>query len=104
MIGSGNEAFTILSTTNYLKHSLPYFKSRVFFRLLQKNFNMEYQTCRKTLGSFGLPGHAHTIKNRDLSGGQKARVALADLTCREPDVLILVSSESDCKRLKAKGF
>ena len=75
-----------------------------FFRSLQKNFNMEYQTCRKTLGSFGLPGHAHTIKNRDLSGGQKARVALADLTCREPDVLILVSSESDCKRLKAKGF
>ena len=75
-----------------------------FFRSLQKNFNMEYQTCRKTLGSFGLPGHAHTIKNRDLSGGQKARVALADLTCREPDVLILVSSESDRKRWKAKGF
>ncbi|XP_045195664.2 ATP-binding cassette sub-family F member 1-like [Mercenaria mercenaria] len=56
---------------------------------LQRNFNMEYQQCRKTLGSFGLPGHAHTIKNRDLSGGQKARVALADLTCRQPDVLIL---------------
>ncbi|KAL4218591.1 ATP-binding cassette sub- F member 1 [Mactra antiquata] len=56
---------------------------------LQRNFNMEYQLCRKTLGSFGLPGHAHTIKNRDLSGGQKARVALADLTCRQPDVLIL---------------
>lgn len=56
---------------------------------LQRNFNMDYQLCRKTLGSFGLPGHAHTIKNRDLSGGQKARVALADLTCRQPDVLIL---------------
>ncbi|XP_052221586.1 ATP-binding cassette sub-family F member 1-like isoform X2 [Dreissena polymorpha] len=56
---------------------------------LQRNFNMDYQLCRKTLGSFGLPGHSHTIKNRDLSGGQKARVALADLTCRQPDVLIL---------------
>ncbi|XP_060603390.1 ATP-binding cassette sub-family F member 1-like [Ruditapes philippinarum] len=56
---------------------------------LQRNFNMDYQLCRKTLGSFGLPGHAHTIKNRDLSGGQKARVALADLTCRQPDVLVL---------------
>ena len=42
------------------------------------------------LGSFGLSSHAHTIKNRDLSGGQKARVALADLSCRQPDVLILV--------------
>ncbi|XP_052789762.1 ATP-binding cassette sub-family F member 1-like [Mya arenaria] len=56
---------------------------------LQRNFNMEYQLSRKTLGSFGLPGHAHTIKNRDLSGGQKSRLALADLTCRQPDVVIL---------------
>ncbi|WAR30409.1 ABCF1-like protein [Mya arenaria] len=57
----------------------------------KRNFNMEYQLSRKTLGSFGLPGHAHTIKNRDLSGGQKSRLALADLTCRQPDVVILVS-------------
>lgn len=56
---------------------------------LQREFNMEYQDCRKTLGRFGLAGHAHTIKNRDLSGGQKARVALADLANRQPDVLIL---------------
>ena len=51
---------------------------------------MEYQDSRKMLGRFGLASHAHTIKNRDLSGGQKARVALADLSCRQPDVLILV--------------
>lgn len=56
---------------------------------LQRNFNMDYQDARKTLGRFGLASHAHTIKNRDLSGGQKARVALADLSCRQPDVLIL---------------
>ena len=42
------------------------------------------------LGRFGLASHGHTIKIRDLSGGQKARVALADLRSRQPDVLILV--------------
>jgi len=42
------------------------------------------------LGRFGLPSHAHTILVNDLSGGQKSRVAFADLACRKPDVLILV--------------
>ncbi|XP_050398362.2 ATP-binding cassette sub-family F member 1 [Patella vulgata] len=56
---------------------------------LRRLFDMNIQDCRKTLGKFGLPSHAHTILIRDLSGGQKARVALADLTCRAPDVLIL---------------
>ena len=42
------------------------------------------------LGSFGLPSYAHTIQIRDLSGGQKARVAFADLACSQPDVLIMV--------------
>lgn len=46
--------------------------------------------ARKELGSFGLPGFAHTIKMKDLSGGQKARVALAELKLNGPDVLILV--------------
>jgi len=41
------------------------------------------------LGRYGLPGHAHTIKIRDLSGGQKARVVFAELALMEPDVLIL---------------
>jgi len=56
---------------------------------LQTNFNMEYQESRKLLGRFGLAGHAHTIKIKDLSGGQKSRVALADLASREPDMIIL---------------
>lgn len=46
---------------------------------------------RKALGTFGLASHAHTIKMKDLSGGQKARVALAELTLMAPDVVILVS-------------
>lgn len=56
---------------------------------LQRLFNLQYQDARKQLGSYGLVSHAHTIKNRDLSGGQKARVALAELALRAPDVLIL---------------
>lgn len=56
---------------------------------LQRLFNLGYQDARKMLGRFGLSSHAHTIPNRDLSGGQKARVALAELTCRAPDVVIL---------------
>lgn len=56
---------------------------------LQRLFNIQYQDARKMLGRFGLASHAHTIKIRDLSGGQKSRVALADLRSRQPDVLIL---------------
>ncbi|XP_033119145.1 ATP-binding cassette sub-family F member 1-like [Anneissia japonica] len=56
---------------------------------LQRNFNLDYQNCRKLLGQFGLAGHAHNIKISDLSGGQKARVALVDMSSRQPDVIIL---------------
>jgi ATP-binding cassette subfamily F protein 1 len=56
---------------------------------LRKSFNMSEQDTRKSLGSVGLPGRAHLIKMKDLSGGQKARVALSDLIARAPDVLIL---------------
>lgn len=56
---------------------------------LQRLFNLNYQDARKQLGTFGLVSYAHTIKNRDLSGGQKSRVALAELSLRAPDVLIL---------------
>jgi len=40
-------------------------------------FNLPYEKARKQLGTFGLSSHAHTIKMKDLSGGQKARVSLA---------------------------
>ncbi|KAL7986318.1 hypothetical protein Chor_011484 [Crotalus horridus] len=56
---------------------------------LQRNFNLPYQDARKCLGRFGLESHAHTIQICKLSGGQKARVVFAELSCREPDVLIL---------------
>lgn len=47
------------------------------------------QKSRKLLGSCGLASHAHTIPIRDLSGGQKARVALAELISSFPDIIIL---------------
>lgn len=56
---------------------------------LQRLFNLSYQEARRRLGQFGLAGHAHTIKIGDLSGGQKSRVALAELALRAPDVLVL---------------
>jgi ATP-binding cassette subfamily F protein 1 len=39
-------------------------------------FNLPYEKARKQLGTFGLSSHAHTIKIKNLSGGQKARVSL----------------------------
>ena len=59
--------------------------------MFQDAFNLDYQDARKTLGRFGLASHAHTIMIKDLSGGQKSRVAFADLACKKPDILILVS-------------
>jgi ATP-binding cassette subfamily F protein 1 len=56
---------------------------------LGNKYNLDYQDARKMLGRFGLPGHSHTIVISDLSGGQKSRVAFADLACSKPDVLIL---------------
>ena len=51
---------------------------------------MDYQLARRTLGRYGLASHGHTIKMRDLSGGQKARVVFAELSLMQPDVLIMV--------------
>jgi ATP-binding cassette subfamily F protein 1 len=56
---------------------------------LMRKFNVDYQLARRTLGRYGLASHGHTIKLRDLSGGQKARVVFAELSLMEPDVLIM---------------
>ncbi|PIC26067.1 hypothetical protein B9Z55_018758 [Caenorhabditis nigoni] len=52
-------------------------------------FNIDYQEARKQLGTTGLAAHAHTVKIRDLSGGQKSRVALCNLALGSPDIIIL---------------
>merc|ERR1719232_1411895 len=56
---------------------------------LMRLFDLPVEKARRQLGSFGLQSHAHTVKMKDLSGGQKARVALAELTLSAPDVVIL---------------
>merc|ERR1711994_206375 len=56
---------------------------------LMRLFNLPVEKARKALGSFGLASHAHTVKMKDLSGGQKSRVALAELTLSAPDVIVL---------------
>merc|ERR1719242_1863917 len=56
---------------------------------LMRLFNLPVEKARKQLGSFGLQSHAHTVNMKDLSGGQKSRVALAELTLSAPDVVIL---------------
>ncbi|CAE8629253.1 unnamed protein product, partial [Polarella glacialis] len=47
------------------------------------------ELAHKCLGQFGLPSHAHTRPMKELSGGQKARVCFASITCRKPEILIL---------------
>jgi ATP-binding cassette subfamily F protein 1 len=56
---------------------------------LMRRFNLQYQEARKQLGSFGLVGYAHTIPCKQLSGGQKSRVALCEMALSAPHVLIL---------------
>merc|ERR1712062_857891 len=53
---------------------------------LMRLFNLPVEKARRALGSFGLQSHAHTIKMKDLRGGQKSRVALAEVTLSGPDV------------------
>jgi ATP-binding cassette subfamily F protein 1 len=57
--------------------------------LRRKYQDESYQTARNLLGKFGLEGHAHEISMRDLSGGQKARVVLCDLSLMRPHIMFL---------------
>jgi len=51
--------------------------------------DLDYQSCRNRLGRYGLEGHAHEVVMRDLSGGQKARVVLVELSLQMPHILLL---------------
>eukprot|EP00567_Pseudictyota_dubia_P007696 CAMPEP_0197448912 /NCGR_PEP_ID=MMETSP1175-20131217/19509_1 /TAXON_ID=1003142 /ORGANISM="Triceratium dubium, Strain CCMP147" /LENGTH=632 /DNA_ID=CAMNT_0042980843 /DNA_START=36 /DNA_END=1934 /DNA_ORIENTATION=+ len=44
---------------------------------------------RGQLGKFGLPGEAHLVPMSELSGGQKARVMLVDISLQRPHILLL---------------
>ncbi|GAB5359802.1 hypothetical protein AAMO2058_000573600 [Amorphochlora amoebiformis] len=47
------------------------------------------ERVRAILGKFGLPGHTHVSPIHTLSGGQKARVAFAELSILNPHLLFL---------------
>jgi len=49
----------------------------------------DYQSIRNRLGKYGLEGHAHEVRMRDLSGGQKARVVFVELSLQRPHILLL---------------
>ena len=81
-----------LRTAYYSQHSaeyLPLDQSPVEYLVSKFDQDVNYQYARKLLGNTGLEGHAHTIPIADLSGGQKARVALAQLICSAPDIIVL---------------
>lgn len=79
-----------LKIGHYDQHLLDQFDINLTpIEYLQNMYNLDYQECRKRLGSVGLFGAVHEIKIENLSGEQRARVALSDLICKAPDVIIL---------------
>eukprot|EP00750_Incisomonas_marina_P001864 INCI11732.2.p1 GENE.INCI11732.2~~INCI11732.2.p1 ORF type:complete len:1192 (+),score=391.74 INCI11732.2:267-3842(+) len=70
---------------HFMEH-LPMLSSPVDY-LRNKFGDQSYQEIRNLLGNVGLEGHAHTIKNKDLSGGQKARVVFAELMLARPHII-----------------
>nr|QNH67896.1 ATP-binding cassette transporter subfamily F member 1 X1 [Brachionus rotundiformis] len=79
-----------LKIGRYDQHSADQFDVKLTpVEYLRITYNLEYQECRKRLGSVGLPGFVHEIKIENLSGGQKARVALSDLVSKAPEVIVL---------------
>lgn len=55
----------------------------------RKTEELPVQEVRKLLGRFGLTGKTHVLKNEQLSGGQKARVAFASIYVENPNVILL---------------
>lgn len=78
--------FTVLSTRVWVSPSPPCLRRFLPTLLFQFSDQCDYQQARNLLGKFGLEGHAHTIKMRDLSGGQKARVVFCELSLQAPHV------------------
>lgn len=58
-------------------------------KYLESVHGIEEHEARSCLGMFGLDGPRHLVKNRELSGGQKARVVLASISLQRPHILIL---------------
>ena len=85
-----NHALRVGRYNQHFVDVLPMDKSPVdFLRATDPDGALTTQDARRLLGRFGLGGHAHLIKIRKCSGGQKARVLFASLTLTKPHLLIL---------------
>lgn len=56
---------------------------------LKKIHSVEEKDARAMLGRFGLGGHTHLRPISSLSGGQKSRVVLSNLSHQKPNILFL---------------
>ncbi|KAG8957465.1 hypothetical protein FRC03_010126 [Tulasnella sp. 419] len=68
------------------------------------NIEIDEQTGRSFLGSFGLQGRTATIPIATLSGGQKVRVALALIVYPAPDLLVLDEATTHLDKDTIVGF
>ena len=57
--------------------------------LKNKFVQFKEQEIREYLGRIGLKSNEHTLQFKNLSGGQKIRVALVELQMMKPHVLLL---------------
>lgn len=75
----------------HFEQQLPFDKTPIDFlmNIIPKDINNKSETIRKYLGSISLEGNAHTKLIGELSGGQKARVALVKLMFESPHILLL---------------
>lgn len=64
----------------------------------------DVETARRTLGALGLKSSVHESKIRDLSGGEKARVALAVFALTPTDVMLLDEPTNHLDRVAVKAL
>lgn len=72
----------------HLTDILPSDKTPIEF-LLQENKSLKIMDAQKYLGSIGLEGKLHTKKISIMSGGQKARIMMANIRAISPHILLL---------------
>jgi len=75
--------------TQDLAQDLPGMMTPIDYVLKDAPINLDTEGARAALGSLGLRSEVHQSPISSLSGGEKARVALAVFTTRPSDVLLL---------------
>ena len=79
-----------LRLAKYNQHNydqLNYAQSGVEY--LTNKHHLSRQNAHRMLGIFGLPSRVHRSYIHQLSGGEKAKVCLADVACSNPSIMLL---------------